>query len=79
MPSYLLPSLKKPLQHQIYSLTILHSERPKLQSFGFSECSRVKSFGLSKNFGLSECNRVKSFVLSKSFGLSEILVLIWPF
>ena len=31
-----------PLEVYQYTLTLLHSERPKLHSFGHSECNRVK-------------------------------------
>ena len=69
MGSCLLPLLMKP-RGANSSLTLLHSERPKLYTilaflsaislrvyhFGLSECNRVKVC----NFVLSECNRVKS-------------------
>ena len=31
---------------KVFTLTLLHSERPKLYSFGLSECNRVKVFNM---------------------------------
>ena len=38
---------------KFFPLTLLHSEQPKLHSFGHSECNRVKSRPLLKGFFLS--------------------------
>ena len=58
---------------RIKCLTLLHSEWPKLHSFGHSECNRVKRFMLPTSFyaqngqNSSECNRVKHFMLPTAF------------
>ena len=39
-------------------LTLLHSERPKLWSFGRSDCNRVKYFGLSNALTFKQSEKV---------------------
>ena len=63
-----------------YSLTLLHSERPKLYTIFAFLSAIINPFTLRKakivnNFGLSECNRVK-IVLMGQFKCGEQQVLV---